>query len=135
MSKKYALLVGLALLAILAFIGGKSTSEASDDDLRTYRVTIENETHGQPFSPGVAVTHRRGTHLFRVGNSASPGIEAIAEAGDEAPAVAAAMAAHGITDGFDINRPITPEDTTVGSFTDEFTFEIQARPAIGCHWL
>ena len=56
MSKKYALLTGIALLAALAFVRSGSTSEASDDGLRTYRVTIENESHGQPFSPGVAVT-------------------------------------------------------------------------------
>jgi len=115
-------------LAALVFVGTRSTSEASDDSLRTYRVTIENETDGQPFSPGVAVTHRKSTRLFHVGDAASPGIEAIAEDGNEAPAVAAEMAAQGITDVFDINRPITPEGTTVGSFTDEFTFEIKALP-------
>ncbi len=122
------LLTGIALLAALAFVRSGSTSEASDDGLRTYRVTIENETHGQPFSPGVAVTHRRSAHLFHVGDAASPGIEAIAEDGNEGPAVAAEMGAQGITNVFDINRPITREGTTVGSFTDEFTFEIKARP-------
>ncbi len=127
MSKKYVLLTGIALLAALAFVRSGSTSEASDDGLRTYRVTIENETHGQPFSPGVAITHRRSAHLFHVGDTASPGIEAIAEDGNDGPAVAAEMGAQGITDVFDINRPITREGTTVGSFTDEFTFEIKAR--------
>lgn len=129
MSKKYALLIGPVLLAVLAFVGTGSTGEASDDDdLRTFRVTIENETDGQPFSPGVAITHRRSVNLFSVGHSASHGVEAIAEAGDEALAVAAVMGANGITDVVDINRPITREGTAVGSFTDEFTFEIQARP-------
>lgn len=129
MLKKHALLIALPLLAFLALVGTGSTSEASDGDhLRTYRVSIENETDGQPFSPGVAVTHRRSVNLFQVGHQASPGIEAIAEDGNEGPAVAAAMGAAGVTDVFDINQPITPKDTTVGSFTDEFTFEIQARP-------
>src|SRR5207247_3467816 len=86
LSKKYVLLTGSALLAALAFVRSRSTSEASDDGLRTYRVTIENETDGQPFSPGVAVTHRKSTRLFHVGDAASPGIEAIAEDGSEAPA-------------------------------------------------
>lgn len=128
MFTRYPILMGLALLAVLAFVGTGSTSEASDDDLRTYRVTIENETDGQPFSPGVAVTHRRSVSLFDVGDKASPGIEAIAEAGNEAPGVAEVMSIAGVTDVFDINQPITREGTTVGSFTDEFTFEIQARP-------
>jgi hypothetical protein len=127
--RKYLSLASVALIAAFAFVGTRSTSEASDDhDLRTYRVTIENETDGQPFSPGVAVTHRRSTQLFDVGDHASPGIEAIAEDGNEAPAVAEVTGSAGITDVFDINRPITREDTTVGGFTDEFTFEIQARP-------
>jgi len=129
MLKRYALLMSIVLLAAVAFVGTGSTSEASDDeDIRTYRVTIENETDGQPFSPGVAVTHRRSSSLFEVGDEASPGIEAIAEDGNEAPAVMAAVGADGVTDVFDINQPITPEGKTVGSFTDEFSFEIQARP-------
>ena len=130
MSRRYVLLTGIVLAAALAFVGTRSTSEARDDEsLRTYRVTIENETHGQPFSPGVAVTHRRSTQLFHVGSLASPGIETIAEDGNEAPAVAAVTAAPGVTDVVDINRPITREGTTVGSFTDEFTLEIKARPS------
>jgi len=128
--KKYVLMMGIIVLAALAFIGTTSTGDASEDhNLRTYRVTIENETDGQPFSPGVAITHKRSTGLFHVGDQASPGIEAIAEDGNDGPAVAAEMAAQGVTDVFDINRPITREDTTVGTFTDKFTFEIKARPS------
>jgi Spondin_N len=127
--RRYALLIAPALLAVFALTGTASTSQADDDDgIRTYRVTIENETDGQPFSPGVAVTHRKSVNLFRVGQGASPGIEAIAEDGNQGPAVAAAMGTPGITDVFDINQPITREGTTVMGFTDEFTFEIQARP-------
>src|SRR5687767_1372512 len=112
MLKKYSLLIAPALLAVLAFAGTASTSQASDDDnLRTYRVTIENETDGQPFSPGVAATHRRSVSLFEVGDKASPGIEAIAEDGNQGPAVTAATGAEGITDVFDINQPITREGT------------------------
>jgi hypothetical protein len=126
---KYPLLLALAVSALLGLVGPGSVRQASaDDDLRTYRVTIENETGGQPFSPGVAITHRRSVSLFGVGEQASAGIEAIAEDGNEGPAVAAAMGAQRVTDVFDINQPITPEDKTVGSFTDEFSFEIQARP-------
>jgi Spondin_N len=128
MSKKYVLLIGLALFATLAVVSGGPTARADDDDLETYRVTIENETDEQPFSPGVAVTHRRSVSLFHVGDQASLGIERIAEDGNQGPAVAAAMGATGVTDVFDINQPITREGTTLMSFTDEFTFEIQARP-------
>src|SRR5207249_11753207 len=81
LSKKYALLTGIGLLAALAFVRSGSTSEASDDGLRKYRVTIENETHAQPFSPGVAVTHRRAEHLFPAGEIAAPGIDTIHDDG------------------------------------------------------
>ena len=129
MSKRYVLLMGIALLAAVAFVGTGATSEASDDyDLRTYRVTIENETDGQPFSPGVALTHRKSVNLFRVGQPASVGIERIAEDGNQSPAVTSVTGAQGVTAVFDINQPITREDTTFMAFTDEFSFEIQARP-------
>jgi hypothetical protein len=85
-------------------------------------------THGQPFSPGVAATHRANAHIFQVGDLAPSGIEAIAEDGNEAPAVGMLDGAAGITDVFDINRPITPDGVTIGDFTDSFTFEITARP-------
>ena len=49
MLKKYVLMMGIIVLAALVFIGTTSTGEASEDhNLRTYRVTIENETDGQP---------------------------------------------------------------------------------------
>ncbi len=112
--------------ALTLFIGG--AADAAGPPLRTYRVTIENMTEGQPFSPGLAATHRANTNLFEVGGMASAGIEAIAEAGNEAPAVAMIDGAAGITDVFDINRPITPDGVTIGDFTDSFTFEITARP-------
>jgi hypothetical protein len=58
---------------------------------------------------------------------ASPGIEAIAESGNEAPGVAEAMALQGVTDVHDINMPITTQGKVVGSFTDTLTFEIDGR--------
>jgi Spondin_N len=129
--RKYSILLALAVLALVALVGPGPVSEASadddDDDLRTYRVTIENETDEQPFSPGVALTHRKSVNLFRVGQQASLGIERIAEDGNQGPSVTAAMGAQGVTDVFDINQPTTREETTFMSFTDEFTFEIQAR--------
>jgi len=91
-------------------------------------VTLHNLTDGQPFSPGFAATHGPSFHTFEVGDMAHPGIEAIAEAGNEAPAVAALGGIDAITDLYDINRPITRDGTTVGSFTDTLTFEIQAHP-------
>ncbi len=114
--------------AIISAGGAGTTAEAHGPLPRTYWVTLRNLTDGQPFSPGLAVTHRPSTHLFEVGSLADAGIEAIAESGNEAPAVAAAAARRHVTDVVDIDRPLTPQGTVVGSFTDTFVFEIMARP-------
>lgn len=62
---------------------------AAAQDTRTYQVTIENLTTGQPISPGVAVTHDKRASLFQNGMPVSGGIIAIAEDGN--PAVAAGV--------------------------------------------
>ncbi len=49
---------------------------------RTYLITIENLTEGQPFTPPVLATHHRRTSVFDVGNAASAGIQGLAENGN-----------------------------------------------------
>lgn len=93
-----------------------------------YQVTLENLTDGQPFSPPVAVTHRRPTRLFAVGTPASDAIEALAEDGNQSVAVNQLTGAAKVTDVVDVGMPLTPAGTTVGSFTDTVSFEIVARP-------
>lgn len=127
MSIRGIVAASLALLAVIVLAGSGSAVDASPP-LRTYRVTLTNLTHGQPFSPGVAVTHNGSTNVFEVGELASNGIEAIAEDGNEAPAVAEVTGAPGVTDVHDIARPLTPSGRTVGPFTDNITFEIMAHP-------
>ena len=88
-----------------------------------YRVTIENLTTGQPFSPGVAVTHTQAASLFHVGSPASAGIRAIAEDGNPSVAVAALAGQPGIDQVVELASPIHriggPGPTTL-------TFEIAA---------
>lgn len=127
MSKKYMLMGALGVLAVLAFALGGEGAGASPP-LRTYEVTLHNMTDGQPFSPGFAATHRPNFHAFQVRGLAHPGIEAIAEDGNEGPAVAALGSLDAITDLHDINRPLTPDGKTVEMFTDTLTFEITAQP-------
>ena len=52
---------------------------------RTYRVTIYNLTDGQPLTPPILATHRRGTRIFQPGKRASEGIMQLAENGNGAP--------------------------------------------------
>ncbi len=61
-----------------------------------YRVTIENLTTGQVFSPGVIATHTKKVSVWHVGAPASDGIRQIAEDGSEAAAVAALSSTAGV---------------------------------------
>lgn len=93
----------------------------------TYRVTIKNLMKGQPISPPVAATHRQSLHMFRNGHFASSEIEAIAEDGNQAPMVALLSGMSQVTNVVDVGMPLTRRGTVVGDFTDEVTFDIQAR--------
>lgn len=122
-----AFAASLVLLA-LVFLAGSGSAANASPPLRTYRVTLHNLTHGQPFSPGYAATHRPEFHTFQVGELAHPGLEAIAEDGNEVPAVSTLSGLEKVTDVYDINQPLTPNGRVVGNFTDTLTFEIMARP-------
>ncbi len=127
MSLKRIITTGGVLGALLV-LAAASTVASAEAPLRTYRVTITNITDSQPMSPGVVITHRPTFELFEVGDLAHPGVEAIAESGNEAPAVAALDGAAGVTDLYDLNRPLTRQGTVHMAFTDSTTFEIEARP-------
>ncbi len=120
--------VAAAIAAALVALLAAGSPANADPPLRTYRVTLENLTNSQPFSPGIAVTHRPRVSLFDVGAPASTGIESIAEDGNQADAVSVFTGSDNVTDVFDINRPITRDGTVVGTFTDSITFDIMARP-------
>lgn len=51
----------------------------------TYEVTVENFSGGQPFTPPVAATHRRGLALFLRGRPTTEGVRQIAENGNVMP--------------------------------------------------
>jgi len=70
-----------------------------------YRITLENLTTGQVFSPGVAATHTKKASVWSSGAPASEGIRLIAEDGLEATAVAELTGAPGIFDVVDIASP------------------------------
>jgi Spondin_N len=71
-----------------------------------YRITIENLTTGQPFSPGVLVTHTKEVALFRVGQRASEGIRLIAEDGDQTLAAATLASQPGVHQLVELTSPI-----------------------------
>ncbi|MCZ6767153.1 MAG: spondin domain-containing protein [bacterium] len=94
---------------------------------RSYEVTIENLSTGQPMSPPVAATHKKGIRMFKVGKKASSQLESIAEDGNQIPMVELLSTSSKVTDVVDVGRPLTRQGTVVGSFTDNATFMIQAK--------
>ena len=59
------LAVALAFLLVTPVL-----AEGGEARQTRYRVTLENLTEGEPFSPPVAATHDESMHLFQVGEMA-----------------------------------------------------------------
>lgn len=106
---------GILALAACADPGPTGLAEAGDSASRPdvaataathrYRITLENLTSGQVFSPGVAATHTKDVSVWAPGAAASEGIRLIAEDGNQLPAVAAVTGAPGVFDVTDIGTP------------------------------
>jgi hypothetical protein len=60
-----------------------------DSSPATYKVTIKNLTKGQPLTPPAVATHREGTDIFAVGQTASSELKEVAENGNLDPLVKA----------------------------------------------
>lgn len=108
--------------------------QAGDDDrdddedqhdaaTRAYDVTVTNLTTGQPFSPGVLVTHAKRVSLFRVGRVASEGLRLIAEDGDQRTAIAELTGHPGVFQVVDVNEPT---GQVGGPLPTSRTFRIEA---------
>lgn len=67
--------------AELAASSSAGADYANTSATHTYEVTVENLTGGQPFSPGILVTHTREASVWDVGQAASDLIINIAEDG------------------------------------------------------
>ncbi len=109
-------MLALAACADRGAVTGPVTAhrQADDDDdddrgdaaTLAYDITITNLTTGQPFSPGVLVTHTRRAAFFHVGAQASEGLRLIAEDGNELPAIAELTGRPGVFQVVDVNAPI-----------------------------
>ena len=109
------LLTGAVALTACADPGPTESSQSSLTDAgadqvaaaatHRYRVTLQNLTSGQVFSPGVAATHTKDASVWAPGAAASGGIRLIAEDGLETTAVAELTGAPGIFDVVDIASP------------------------------
>ncbi len=125
-----------AILTLLGFAlissGGAALADQDEDHDRlvTYRVSLQNLTGGQPFSPPAAATHDEDIHMFQVGELATDELAAIAQDGNEIPMVNLFNSLRlddNVTDVVDVGRPITPRRVVKDGFTDSVTFMIRAH--------
>lgn len=120
-------LLGASLFAVPASATGSRNDRTHHrSHHRTYEVTIYNTSLGQPLSPPVVATHRRGAALFKVGHRASEGIVEIAENGNPDPAAEALSGSRRVTD-VEVLDPIAPLGTLTEVPTSR-TVRVTARP-------
>lgn len=101
---------------------------------RLYDVTIVNLTTGQPFSPGVVVTHTADADVYEVGQEASSGVKTIAEAGDPNPAATDLQGKPGIDHVMAFLKGIAPMNTPVRAYPpntpNSVTIRVTASPGV-----
>lgn len=105
----------------------RGAENADDAATKRYRITVENLTTGQPFSPGVAATHVKQASFFRVGQAASAGLQEIAENGQPATAVGQLTGAAGVFDVQIFPQPTGPIHRIGGPGSTSGSVEIEAR--------
>ena len=119
MSQRRFTVLGLAamLLAAMVVIAPPAGATGYLPE-RTYRVTVENLTDNQTFTPAVAATHQRTFRLFEEGAAASPGLQQLAENGG-VPVLAEELAAnHRVHDVAVVGEgPIAPGASATGYVT------------------
>ncbi|MEO5826300.1 MAG: spondin domain-containing protein [Gemmatimonadales bacterium] len=110
----------------LAAAQAEKADKAADAGVHRYRVTLENLSTSQVFSPGVLATHTKDVSVWSAGAAASEGIRLIAEDGDETRAVADVANMNGVYAVVDINTP-TNRIGGQAPLPNPQVFEITAR--------
>lgn len=74
-------------------VDGANGSDGTNGNLAVFTVQLTNLTYAQPFSPAAIVLHEPGFNTFIDGESASLGLEQLAESGDASGVMSEALAA------------------------------------------
>lgn len=119
----------LAVAAALAVstVGLTALAEEPIGTERTYRVTVTNLTVGQPMTPFVVATHERDFSLFARGQSASTGLQQLAENGG-VPVLVEELTANGSVADVAVAAPAAGPPVHPGeSVSVEVTGDVEAR--------
>ena len=81
---KRIIVLTLAALAVAALAAAPASAKSGGKkaNVKTWRITIENLTTGQPLSPPIWMTHKKKAKLFQVGQMASHAFAPLAEDAD-----------------------------------------------------
>src|SRR5919204_574544 len=128
MSLRARLIAGTGVLGALT-LGAILPVAFADRAAATYRVTLVNLTHGQPFSPPVAATHHKSIRMFRVGELATDQLAAIAQDGNEVPMAALFAGLRHVTDVVDPCSALNPGFPLAGDPNGNRDAEVATSPA------
>ncbi len=84
------LAAGVSSLVLLSACGGDDddkmgpSPEPTQEPMRSFSIELKNTTHGQPLSPPAMLIHEMGTSFWSIGDTASSGLEMLAESGSPA---------------------------------------------------
>ena len=101
------------------------SADATIVETPTFRVTLQNLTGGQPFTPPVAITHRKSVTMFEVGYPARYVVQEIAENGNLMPMLDR-LAAESIAADVVVTMGNTGVPPIVGGETVDFTITSMA---------
>ena len=103
--------VGIVVLALIGAVALMATGTVGAQESRTYEVTIENLTDGQPFTPPVVVAHSGDMDIFETGEAASEEVRQIAENGNNDPLVGVLSGSSAVSDYATGDGPVLPGES------------------------
>ena len=107
---KRRIVLSILTVALSVSIAAPARAGEAGDGMRTVRITIQNRTEHQIFSPPlIAVGHAPG--IFRLEHEASRGIRFIAEIGDNSVLAAALENRSGVTKVIALEEPVLPGES------------------------
>lgn len=128
LTRKRSLGAAVVLLPALLLVLAPASSPAGEE-VRTYSVTIQNLTSGQPFTPPIIVTHQGGTKVFRVGFPATEALQQVAENGNSGPLIDALSNDPKVWAFDEATAPLVPGSDPGGTgLASSVSFVIEAGP-------
>ena len=103
--------LGVLALVLTAIVALMATGTVGAQETRTYSVTIENLTDGQPFTPPVVAAHSSDMDVFEMGEAASEGVQQIAENGNNDPLVGVLSGSSAVSDYTTGDGPVMPGES------------------------